>query len=97
MKLTPEADKYLETLEILSKSFDFYELESRKLDKEAAALEVKLGEQDFAIELDRINKKMDELYVRYQKDRQIYLDTISQVKNYFFNKYGVVLNLDEYE
>lgn len=97
MKLTPEADKYLETLEILSKSFDFYELESRKLDKEAAALEIKLGEEDFSAELEKINNKMDELYVRYTKDRQIYLDTMNQVKNYFFNKYGVVLDLDGYK
>jgi len=97
MELTPEAEQYIETLEILSKSFDFYELESRKLDKEAAALEAKVDDESFAHEIDKINRKMDELFVRYQKDRQIYLDTIAQVKNYFFNKYGVVLDLEEYK
>jgi hypothetical protein len=97
MKFTPEAEKYLEQLELLSKSFDFYEMESRKLDKEAAGLEFQSEDDAFASKLDAINKRMDELYVRYHKDRKIYLDTIQQVRNYFFNKYGVVLDLDEYK
>ena len=97
MKLTPEAEKYLDTLEILSKSFDFYEMESRKLDKEAAELEFNTGDVMFDEKLTNINNKMEELYARYKKDRKIYLDTIQQVRNYFFNKYGVVLDLDEYK
>lgn len=97
MKLTPEAEKHLDTLEILSKSFDFYEMESRKLDKEAAELEFNADDALFDEKLEKINHKMDELYARYRKDRKIYLDTIQQVKNYFFNKYGVVLDLDEYK
>jgi len=97
MKLTPEAEQYLDTLEMLSKSFDFYEMESRKLDKEAAGLEFQADGEDFAAKLEKVDKKMEELYVRYTKDRKIYLDTIQQVKNYFFNKYGVVLDLDEYK
>jgi len=97
MKLTPEADQYLDALEMLSKQFDFYQMESRKLDKEAAGLEIEIGEEIFYSKLEEINRKMEELYTRYTKDRKIFLETISQVKNYFFNKYGVVLNLDEYQ
>jgi hypothetical protein len=95
MKLTPETEQYLDTLDMLSKQFDFYELESRKLDKEAAGLEIKIDEDVFNSKLEEINKKMEELYVRYQKDRKIFIETIKKVKNYFFNKYGVVLDLDE--
>jgi len=96
MKLTPEADKYLDQLDILSKSFDFYEFECRNLDKEAALLNASIDDDSFTEKIEAINNKMNELYLRYTKDRKIYLDTINEVKNYFFNKYGVVLNLDEY-
>jgi uncharacterized protein (DUF342 family) len=96
MKLTAEAEQYIDQLELLTKQFNFYENECAKLDSEAIALQQNTEDTENSFKIDKLSNKMEELYVRYNKDRKIYLEIITKVKSYFFNKYGVVIDLEKY-
>jgi hypothetical protein len=96
MKLTAEAEQYIDQLELLTKQFNFYETECAKLDSEAVVLQQHTEDTDINPKLDKLVCKMEELYMRYNKDRKVYLDLITKVKSYFFNKYGVVIDLEKY-
>jgi len=97
MKLTAEAEHLIDQLGLISSQFDFYEKECHKLDKEALQIQ-ELGEDitpEAADKLDKIVSKLDELYARYQRDRETYSKLIIQANEYFKKKYGVNFNLDE--
>jgi hypothetical protein len=97
MKLTAEADHLIDQLGLISSQFEFYEKECCKLDQEAQAIQ-ELGDyitSEDTDKLDVILKKLDELYARYQRDRETYSKLITQTSNYFKTKYGVNFNLDE--
>lgn len=97
MKLTAEAEHLIDQLGIISSQFKFYEKECSKLDEEAQ--EIQNLDEDITTEdtdkLDVIIKKLDELYVRYQRDRETYGKLITQTNNYFKTRYGVNFNLEE--
>jgi len=91
MKLTAEADHLIEQLGLISSQFEFYEKECFKLDQEACEIQ-KLGDEinlEDTDKLDLILKKLDELYARYQRDKEIYSKLIAQTNNYFKTKYGI--------
>jgi DNA gyrase/topoisomerase IV subunit A len=97
MKLTAEAEHLIDQLGIISSQFEFYEKECCKLDvqaQEIQALDEDITSRD-TDKLDAIIKKLDELYARYQRDRETYAKLITQTNNYFKTKYGVNFNLDE--
>lgn len=96
MKLTAETEQYIDQLELLTKQFKFYEDECAKLDSEAVILQQDSYNLDNTTKIDKLMHRMEELYVRYSKDRKIYLETINKVKSYFLNKYGVVIDLEKY-
>jgi hypothetical protein len=97
MKLTAEAEHLIDQLGLISSQFEFYEKECYKLDKEAQQIQ-ELGEDITAEDTDKLDviiKKLDELYARYQRDRDTYSKLIMQTNNYFKTKYGMNFNLDE--
>lgn len=96
MKLTAEAEQYIDQLELLTKQFKFYEDECAKLDSEAAVLQQETQDADHNPKLDQLINKMEELYVRYNRDRKVYVETLTKIKSYFFNKYGVVIDFEKY-
>jgi hypothetical protein len=96
MKLTAEAEQLIDQLEQLTEQFKFYETECARLDSEAIVLQQDIDTADNGDKIDKLMYRMEELYVRYNKDRKIYLETITKVKSYFFNKYGVIVDLEKY-
>lgn len=97
MKLTAEAEHLIDQLGLISSQFEFYEKECCKLDKEAQATQEQ-GEDITAEDTDKLDaiiKKLDELYTRYQRDRETYSKLITQTNNYFKTKYGMDFKLDE--
>ena len=97
MKLTAEAEHLIDQLDLISSQFKFYEKECCKLDKEAQQIQ-ELGEDVTAEDTDKLEviiKKLDELYARYQRDKETYSKLIAQTNNYFKTKYGMDFKLDE--
>ena len=100
MKLKEEApdnnvDDMLNQLELLDTQFKFYVSETEKLDKQALALAE--SQQDITPEgcrkLDDIMNKIEELFVRYQKDAKIYEIMLARVNKHFKVKYNIDLGL----
>ena len=97
MKLTAEAEHLIDQLGLISSQFEFYEKECYKLDREAQEIQ-ELGEDISADDTDKLEvsiKKLDELYARYQRDKETYSKLIVQTNNYFKTKYGMNFKLDE--
>lgn len=94
---TPDknVDDMLNQLELLDKQFRFYVAETEKLDQEALALAE--SQEDVTPQgckkLDTIMNKIEELFVRYQKDAKIYDATLQRVNKHFKDKYNIDLNL----
>jgi len=97
MKLTAEAEHLIDQLGLISSQFEFYEKECCKLDEEAQQIQ-ELGEDITAEDTDKLEviiNKLDELYARYQRDKETYSKLITQTNNYFKTKYGMDFKLDE--
>jgi hypothetical protein len=94
---TPDknVDDMLNQLELLDTQFKFYVAETEKLDKQALALAE--SQEDITPEgckkLDIIMNKIEELFVRYQKDAKIYDATLQRVNKHFKDKYNIDLGL----
>jgi hypothetical protein len=97
MNLSEQADHLIDQLGLISTQFNFYETECCKLDAQAKQLQdnnehvTPEGEK----KLDLILNKLDELYTRYQRDRDTYIKLIKEANDYFVKKYKVNLNLDD--
>jgi archaellum component FlaC len=100
MKLKEETpdknvDDMLNQLELLDTQFKFYVTETEKLDKQALALAE--SQEDITPEgckkLDNIMNKIEELFVRYQKDAKIYETILARVNKHFKDKYNIDLGL----
>lgn len=98
-KVTPEEsdkniDDMLHQLELMNTQFEFYVSETEKLDKQALVISKHddITATD-AIKLDKILSKIEELFVRYQKDAKIYNDLLQRINNHFKDKYNIDLGL----
>jgi hypothetical protein len=97
MKLTAQAEHLIDQLGLISSQFEFYEKECCKLDEEAQQIQ-QLGDDITAQDTDKLEaiiNKLDELYARYQRDKETYSKLITQTNNYFKTKYGMDFKLDE--
>jgi hypothetical protein len=98
-KVTPgESDKdvdgMLHQLELLNTQFEFYFSETGKLDQQA----LKISQHEDitssdAIKLDKLIDKIEELFVRYQKDVKIYNALLARIGKHFTGKYNIDLGL----
>ena len=94
---TPDknVDDMLNQLELLDTQFKFYVTETEKLDKQALAIAE--SQEDITPEeckkLDVIMNKIEELFVRYQKDAKIYENILARVNKHFKDKYNIDLGL----
>jgi len=88
-------DDMLNQLELLDTQFKYYVTETEKLDKQALALAE--SQEDITPEgckkLDNIMNKIEELFVRYQKDAKIYETILARVNKHFKDKYNIDLGL----
>lgn len=88
-------DDMLNQLELLDTQFKFYVSETEKLDKQALAIAE--SQEDVTPEsckkLDVIMNKIEELFVRYQKDAKIYEAILIRVNKHFKDKYNIDLGL----
>ena len=88
-------DELLAQLEQMEIQFAFYVTETENLDKEALAIQSS-GEDvtpEGSKRLDELFNKVEELFIRYQRDVKMHNDIQKRVGKYFKDKYNIDLGL----
>lgn len=90
-----DVDDMLLKLEQMEKQFAFYVEETDNIDKEAFAIQ-QSGEDVTPAgskRLEELYSKVEELFVRYQKDLKVHDELQQRVNKHFKNKYNIDLGL----
>ena len=88
-----EVDKKLIQLDTMEKQFEFYINETSKVDIEVEGIDDNTDGE----EIEALNKRVEELFIRYQRDVKIYQELIKEIELHFKNKYGLELDLQKYK
>jgi hypothetical protein len=88
-----EVDKKLIQLDTIEKQFEFYINETSKVDIEVEGIDDNTDGE----EIEALNKRVEELFIRYQRDVKIYQELIKEIELHFKNKYGLELDLQKYK
>jgi len=88
-----EVDKKLVQLDVMEKQFEFYVNETIKVDVEVEGIDD--DTDDGTVEM--LGKRVEELFIRYQRDVKMYRELIKEIEVHFKSKYGLDLDLQKYK
>lgn len=88
-----EVDKKLVQLDVMEKQFEFYVNETIKVDVEVEGVDD--DTDDGTVEM--LGKRVEELFIRYQRDVKMYRELIKEIEEHFKSKYGLDLDLQKYK